>query len=127
MMMEKDIKYALSIVCQKSGRFLSVTDTITSIDVNAWVALMITISETLKNTVDLLRLFRQLDLHEQFAYGHINRITEESELAHVASQYRKQKGVISFAKVAGNDAFVKIVCFDSFQVSSWRLSLFAFR
>ena len=115
------------MVRQNGWTCFGLVDGITCIDVNAGVALMIAVSEALKNTVNLLRLPGQLDLHEQLANSHVNGITEESKLAHVASQYRKQKGVISLAEVAGDNALVKIVCFDSFQISSWGLALFALR
>jgi hypothetical protein len=46
---------------------------------------MIAISETLEHSVDLLRLFRELDLHEQLSYGHVDGIAKEGKLAHVTS------------------------------------------
>lgn len=85
-MMEKDIKYALSVGCQKRRTWYRLADGVTCIDVNAGIALMVAISEALEDAVDLLGLLWQLNLHEQFAYGHVDRITKKSKLAHVTSQ-----------------------------------------
>ena len=123
--MEKDIKYALSVGCQKGWTCHGPADGVTCIDVNAGIALMIAVSEALEDAVNLLGLLWKLDLHEQFAYGHVDWITKESKLAHVASQNGEQKGVIGLAEVAGNHALVEIVCLDSFEVSAWSLTLFA--
>lgn len=101
--------------------------TITCVDVDAGIALMIAISEALKDAIDLLRFLWQLDLHEQFSYSHVDGITEKSKFPHVASQYRKHELVVCLAEVARNDALIKVVRFDPFQVPTWGLALFALR
>ena len=56
------MKYALSAACQYMAA-LDGSLKHTSVDVNARIALVVAIGEPLQYPVDLLGLFRQLDLH----------------------------------------------------------------
>jgi hypothetical protein len=58
---------------------------------------VVSISKTLKHSVDLLRFLGKLNLHQQLAYGHVDWISKEGKFAHVAAQHGEEKGVIGLA------------------------------
>lgn len=66
----------------------------TWIDVDSWVALVIAVGKPLEDSVDLLRLFWQLNLHKQLSDSHINWISKEGKFPHVTPENRKHKWVI---------------------------------
>jgi uncharacterized membrane protein len=55
------------------------------VDVDAGIALMVAIGEALENSVYLLCLLGQLNLHKQLPHSHIDRISKEGKLAHVTT------------------------------------------
>lgn len=65
MTMEKDIKYALSVVCQyMAAARVCLIRQLAWADVNARVALMVAVREALQDSIDLLCFLGKLDLHE---------------------------------------------------------------
>lgn len=62
-----------------------IADAVTCVDVDAGIALVIAVGEALEHTVNLLCLFGQLYLHEQFANGHVDWVAEKGKFPHVAS------------------------------------------
>lgn len=93
---------------------------------------MVSVSKTLEHSVDLLCLLGELDLHQQLAYGHVDWVTKEGELAHVTAQDGQEKGIVGLAEVASDDALVEIVGLDSLQIvargfaffPSWQMQRF---
>lgn len=57
----------------------------TGIYVDARIAFVVAVGETLQDSVDLLGFFGQFHLHEQLPDSHVDGIAEEGELAHIAS------------------------------------------
>lgn len=80
------MKYALSVFRQYEF-VAGHSSGLTSVYVDARIALMIAVCKTLEHSVDLLCFFGQLDLHEQFTDCHIDRVAEEGELAHITSKH----------------------------------------
>ena len=87
---------------------------------------MIAISKTLQHSVNLLCLFGKFHLHQQLANGHVKGVSKEGKASHIASQYRKKKGIVRLAQVASNDAFVNVICFNPFQIMAGGFTFFSF-
>jgi hypothetical protein len=100
---------------------------LTRVDVDAGIALMVAVSEPLKHPVDLLGFLGKLNLHEQFANSHVDGISEKGKSAHVAAQHGEEERIVGFAQETSDDALVEVFGLDSFQVVSWRFALFSDR
>ena len=57
---------------------------------------MVSIRESLNDTVDLLSLFRKVNLHQQFAGRHVEWFAEEGKLAHEATHDVVEKFIFAF-------------------------------
>ena len=64
---------------------------------------MVPVSKTLKTSVDLLSLFRQLDFHQQLSYSHIHRVTKETKASHITAKNGLREGITAFREYAGHD------------------------
>lgn len=100
--------------------------TLTSINEDTRIALMVSIRKALHKPIDLLRLLRQVDLHEKLANRHIQRIAEESEFTHEAAHDCDEELIVLFRQDTGNLAAINAFL-DPCQVFPCRLSFLPVR
>jgi hypothetical protein len=77
---------------------------------------VVSVGESLQHSVDLLRFLGKLNLHQQLAHSHVDGITEERKLAHIAAQHRQKEGIVGLAQIARNDALIDVVRLNSLQI-----------
>jgi len=86
---------------------------------------MVSICESLNDAVDLLSLFGKVNLHQQFAGGHVERFAEEGKLAHETTHDVVKKFVLAFGQECWDLRSIHQQ-FDTFKVLNGRLAFFAF-